>query len=151
MLYLSLKTLHIVAVVIFLGNITVGVLWKLHADASGEPRLMAYALRGILRADRIFTQTGATVILLTGIGLVWVGGYAFFATAWIWLGLALFLLSAALFKLAVEPVQRQLLETAQTAPFDARAYAELSRRWMVAGTAATLAPYLALALMVFKP
>jgi len=34
--YLTLKFLHIVGVILFLGNITTGVFWKAHAD----PRLI---------------------------------------------------------------------------------------------------------------
>lgn len=150
MFYLFLKTVHIVAVVLFVGNITTGVFWKLAADRSGDPRLMAAALDGILRADRWFTQAGATLIMLSGIALAWIGGYPFF-TFWIWAGLALFIASAVIFKRWVEPVQRRMLAIAREANFDREEYARHSRTWMWSGTLATLAPYIALALMVFKP
>lgn len=149
-MYLVLKTLHIVAVVLFLGNITTGVFWKLNADRGGDPGLIAAALEGILRADRWFTAPGATLILLTGIALAWLGGHAFFTT-WIWAGLALFIASAVIFKRWAEPAQRRMLAVARQAPFDREEYARHSRTWMWSGTLATLAPYVALALMVFKP
>lgn len=150
-MYLLLKTLHIVAVVVFVGNITVGVFWKLHADRSRDPRLIAHALAGIGAADRALTQPSATLVLLTGIGLVWLGDYPFFETFWTWGGLTLFLLSAVIFKLRVEPVQHRMLAVATATSFDAQAYAGLSREWMVSGSFATLAPFVALALMVLKP
>src|SRR5690606_23611456 len=150
MLYLFLKTIHIVAVVLFLGNITTGVFWKLFADRSGDARFMAATLDGILSADRVFTAAGATLILLSGTALAWLGGYPLF-TFWIWAGLALFVASAVIFKRWAEPAQRQMLAVARAAEFDREAYARVSRSWMWSGTLATLAPYAALALMVFKP
>ncbi len=31
-MYIAFKILHVVAVVIFLGNLITGILWKVHAD-----------------------------------------------------------------------------------------------------------------------
>lgn len=151
MLYLMLKTVHIVAVVIFVGNITTGVLWKLHADLSGNPRLMAHALAGLVRADRWFTAPAAVLVLLSGLALAWVGGYSIFGTMWIWMGLALFGISGLVFKFWIGPAQERLLAVARAADFDRKEYARLSRQWMWSGIVGTVAPYLALALMVFKP
>ncbi|HEX7046574.1 MAG TPA: DUF2269 family protein [Gammaproteobacteria bacterium] len=151
MLYLLLKTIHIAAVVLFVGNITTGVLWKVNADRSGDPRLMAHALNGLIRADRWFTQPGSTLILLTGVALAWIGGYSFFGTFWIWMGLALFAVSGIVFKVWIEPAQKRLLAVAQAENFDSAEYARVSRTWTIAGVIATVAPYIALALMVFKP
>ena len=53
--YLTLKMLHIVAVVLFLGNIITGVFWKDHADRSRDPRIILAILEGIVRSDRWFT------------------------------------------------------------------------------------------------
>ena len=38
MQYLLLKALHVLSVVLFLGNIITGVFWKMHADRSGDLR-----------------------------------------------------------------------------------------------------------------
>ena len=56
MLYLVLKLVHIAGVVLFLGNITVGVFWKSYADRSGNIGFMATTMDGIIAADRIFTE-----------------------------------------------------------------------------------------------
>ena len=42
-MYLALKTLHLLAVVLFLGNIITGLFWKAHADRSADPRIIAQA------------------------------------------------------------------------------------------------------------
>ena len=48
MSYLLLKSLHVVSVVLFLGNIITGVFWKVHADRVGDLRARAQALDGII-------------------------------------------------------------------------------------------------------
>ena len=151
MLYLFLKTVHIVAVVLFVGNIITGVLWKLHADRSGDPRLMAHALDGLIKADRWFTAPASVLILLSGGLLTWTGGYPFFGTLWIWMGLGLFAFAGVIFKLRVEPAQFRLREIAMRTSFDRPAYDAASRQWLLSGGLATLAPVIAIALMVFKP
>lgn len=151
MSYLALKTLHILAVAIFVGNITTGVMWKFHADHSGDPRLMAHALAGIIRSDRWFTLPGVVLIVATGIALAVIAGYPLLRTFWIAWGIALFALSGVLFQVWVAPMQRRLLAVASAAEFDSREYGRLSRIWAWSGAAALAAPLMALALMVIKP
>ena len=54
-MYLLLKTIHILSVVMFLGNIITGLFWKAQADATRDPKLQAHALRGVIRSDAFFT------------------------------------------------------------------------------------------------
>jgi len=151
MTYLLLKTLHISAVVLFIGNITTGVMWKYHADRSGDPRMMAHALAGIIRSDRWFTVPGVVLIALTGVMLAMVGRFPIFGTFWIWTSLALFGLSGLLFGLWVGPSQKRLLVIATQPAFDVREYERVSSTWAWSGFGALVTPFAALALMVFKP
>ena len=70
--YLFLKALHIVSVVLFLGNIITGVFWKMHADRTRDLRARAQALDGIIRSDRIFTTPGVFLIIGTGVWLAYI-------------------------------------------------------------------------------
>jgi uncharacterized membrane protein len=154
-MYLTLKFLHIVGAILFLGNITTGVFWKAHADKSRDPRIIAHALDGILRSDRFFTIPGVIVILVSGFAAAIVGGYALFRTDWIVAGIGLFTITAIVFMARIAPIQRQMRDLARssvdTASFDWPTYQKLSRGWAVWGSIAVLAPVLAAALMVFKP
>jgi uncharacterized membrane protein len=47
-LYVVLKVIHVAAVVMFLGNITVGILWKAIADQTQDAKIIAHTLRGII-------------------------------------------------------------------------------------------------------
>ena len=90
--YLAFKALHIVAVVVFLGNIITGIYWKRHADRTRDARLIAHTLEGINGSDRVFTIPGVVVIVIGGFGAAIVGGLPLLRTGWILWSLVLFTL-----------------------------------------------------------
>lgn len=153
MFYLALKTIHVLAVVIFLGNITVGAFWKAFADKTGKPPVMAHTIEGIIRADRVFTIPAVIVLVLAGFAAAGIGHYSILGTGWILWGLGLFIISGVAFG-PIARVQRALLAVAQTGlqtTEQQKAYETLSRQWNVYGTVATIAPFAALVIMVVKP
>jgi uncharacterized membrane protein len=154
-MYLALKALHILAVILFLGNTITGAFWKAHGDKTGDPKIMAHTLDGIIRSDRVFTVPGVIMILLFGFGAAGVARYPIFHTSWIWMSLILFGISGASYMRGVVPVQVKLRnlarEGASTGTFDKGEYERLSARWNFWGTVAIVAPLGALALMVTKP
>jgi uncharacterized membrane protein len=155
MIYLSLKFLHIVGAILFLGNITTAAFWKAHADRSRDPKIIAHALEGVMRADRIFTMPGVMMILFAGFAAALIARLPLFRTAWIAAGIALFAITALIFMGRVGPLQRRMLALARAtddgASFDWATYDKLSRSWAVWGSIAVLLPVLAAAIMVFKP
>jgi uncharacterized membrane protein len=153
-LYLALKSLHILAVVVFLGNIITGVFWKVHADLTGDVRARVQALDGIIRSDRWFTVPGVLLIIATGVALAILAGYPLLRTLWIVLSLVLFGISGAAFSIFVAPLQKELLANARAGlagNWDQAQYDALSKSWAVWGAVATGAPLIALFLMVMKP
>jgi uncharacterized membrane protein len=152
-LYLALKSLHVLAVVLFLGNIITGAFWKAHADRSGDLRARAQALDGIIRSDRLFTAPGVFLIIATGVALVWVGNLSF-GTSWILASIVLFGAAGALFGARVGPLQKKLLANVSAGIGGERnesEYRELSRSLQFWGITATALPMVALFLMVIKP
>lgn len=154
-LYLSLKLLHIIAVIAFLGNITTGLFWHAHAARRRDPRLLAFTMDGIIRSDRWFTLPGVAVIILTGVAAAAIGDYPLLRTGWIAWTLMLFAVSGVAFVLRVAPLQKQLRELAalgaESGQFDYAAYAYVARRWELWGAVALLTPVAGLVLMVLKP
>src|SRR2546422_7976221 len=73
--YLGFKLLHVLAVVLFLGNITTGVFWKANADRTRNPAVIANMLEGIIRADRLFTMPPILFILIGGVGAAVAGHF----------------------------------------------------------------------------
>jgi uncharacterized membrane protein len=153
-LYLTVKALHIVSVVLFLGNIITGVFWKVHADLTGDVRARAQALDGLIRSDRWFTVPGVLLIIATGVALALIAGYPLLRTFWIGWSLALFAISGAAFAMFVGPLQKKLLANARAGiagNWNQAEYDALSKSWTLWGAVATAAPLVALFLMVIKP
>ena len=154
-MYLLLKTIHILSVVLFLGNIMTGLFWKAQADATRDPRLQAHALRGVIRSDAYFTIPAVFLIIISGVWLASEAGLPLLGTRWIAWSLIAFGLSGALFGIFLAPLQRKLMNEAIAATpeteWPSAAYRRMSRTWEIVGIIAILLPLGALALMVFKP
>lgn len=155
MLYLSLKALHVFAVVVFLGNIITGLFWHAHASRTRDAKLISHAMGGIIRSDRLFTMPGVTVILVSGVLLAIQGGYPLLRTGWILWPIILFSVSGLAFMLRVAPLQRRLLAMARAGAergdFDYTPYRKLAETWELWGAVALLTPVAALIIMTVKP
>ncbi len=153
-MYLFVKALHIVSVVLFLGNIITGAFWKAHADRRADLRGRAQALDGIIKSDRWFTVPGVFLIIITGVWLAHLGNLPLLGTFWIAWSLVLFGISGIVFGWQVGPLQKKLLANVTAGlngDWDQATYERLSRSWAIWGGIASLAPLLALFLMVMKP
>lgn len=120
--YLILKLLHVAAVVLFLGNITLGLFWMAHAMRSGEARIIAHTMDGIIRSDRWFTVPAVLAIIGAGVGAAVLGQMRLLHTGWIAWSLALFALSGLVFGTVLAPLQRRIRDYAAQsgADFDIR-------------------------------
>ena len=154
MLYLAIKSLHVLGVVLFLGNIITGVFWKRHADRSDDLKVRAQVLAGIIASDRLFTLPTVGVIIVTGVLNALLVHMPIFGTPWIAWGIGLFLLSGMVFSMRVGPLQKKLLanvEAGISGNWDRAGYEKLSRAWLAWGWLAIGAPLIVVFLMVFKP
>jgi uncharacterized membrane protein len=147
-MYLVFKLIHVIAVIVFLGNITVGIFWKAWADRTSNASIIAHTMDGIIRADRIFTIPGVIFIIIGGLGAAYAADVPILKTGWILWGLVLFILSGIAFG-PLSAVQRRLLGLAKAG--DLAAYKTVSRQWDVWGAIALLLPFVAAAIMILKP
>lgn len=152
MVYLFLKLLHVLFVILFLGNITIGVFWKAFAHRSKNPEQIAFAFKGIIKADKYFTMPGVIGIIIFGVGGAMHGGYPIFGTGWILWSIILFIISGAAFMAKLVPLQKKIFALASNKEkFNREEYEKLSRQWDIWGFIALITPYLAVLLMVIKP
>lgn len=151
---LLLKLLHILGVILFVGNIITAALWKTRADASGDLRAIAYAQRGVLAADYVFTLPGVALILLTGFWMAGVSGRNILQTGWLFTALILLIVTVLIWLFELFPGQRQLIrladEAVRTGQLDPL-FKGVTLRWTIFGILATLLPLVNVYLMVFKP
>lgn len=153
MSYQLLKSLHLLGVTLFLGNIIVTAAWKALADRTRRPAVIAYAQRLVGITDVAFTAVGAALIAVTG--LLMAGGHAaVFSATWLTWGYGLFFASGALWVFVLIPIQLKQTHLARNFRYEAEVpeqYWRFARLWAVFGTIATLLPLANLYLMVFKP
>lgn len=152
-MYQVLKLIHVIAVIMFIGNIVTGLFWKAHADRTKDVRLIAHTMDGIIRSDRWFTIPGVIIITVAGMMTAIQARLPMLRTGWIFWSLVAFSISGLVFALRVAPLQKQILRmaaAADAATFDWRAYRARSIQWELWGLVATLTPLIAVALMVLK-
>ena len=154
--YLLFKSVHLLGVVLFLGNIIVTGWWKVMADRHGDPLVIAYAQRQVTLTDFIFTTGGVVLILLGGMANVMAtpADFSFLHTLWLAWGFWLFVASGIIWAGILIPVQIKQARMARAFTRDTvipESYRRLSGLWLFWGTVATLLPLANLYWMVFKP
>lgn len=153
MLYTWLKLFHVIAVIVFLGNIFTGLFWMRLAVKTKEVRIINHSINGVILSDRYFTIPGVIFITTAGIFAALVGDIPLIRTGWILWSLILFSISGILFVWKVAPLQKKLsrLTSQNNADsFDWNHFNKTFRDWELWGGIALLTPILALIMMVLK-
>ena len=152
--YLILKCLHILGVVLFLGNIIITGWWKFMADRTLNPQIIAFAQRQVTLTDFVFTAGGAGLLLIGGWGNAALHGMEIHSYRWMTWGFWLFNISGLIWVAILIPVQVKQAAMAKVFAVDniiPAGYWVLVRRWYLWGVIATLLPLGNLYWMVFKP
>jgi uncharacterized membrane protein len=144
----ALKTVHVIAAILFVGNVVVTGVWTavyFRARATHDFRVAA---RAIVLTDWIFTFGGGAVLVLSGIGLAQGRGFPIWGTPWIRHALLALGLSTVVWLVVLVPAQRVML---RASPDDGAALTRAYHRWNVTGWAATIPLVYAVWCMVAKP
>jgi uncharacterized membrane protein len=147
-LYLILKFIHIFLASVAVGfNLSYGI-WI--ARAAREPEHWLYVLQGIRVLDNRFANPAYVLILLSGLGMVYLGDIAL-TTVWLAAALILYVVVALMGIFLFAPVLRRQVgvlvhEGAQSPEFQ-----RLSQRSTLLGVITTLLVVVIVVLMVFKP
>lgn len=152
--YLIFKLIHIIAVVIFMGNITVGLFWVRFAVKTMNPALISYTMKGIIKADMYFTIPGVVIITASGLWAALMAHYAIFHSGWLLWPIILFIVSGLVFALRVAPLQKQIYKLTanheNASGFDWSRFNKLLSWWNFWGLIALLTPFAALVMMTLK-
>ena len=151
--YQALKSLHLFGVTLFLGNIIVTAFWKMLADRTRSPSVVAFSQRLVTITDFAFTSTGVLLIMITGRIMATKFGEIgdLFWLTWGW---RLFIVSGLIWVLILIPVQIKQAKLAKAFANQTEIPAQywtLSKLWIVFGIIATVLPLANLYIMVFKP
>jgi uncharacterized membrane protein len=147
-------SLHVLGVVLFLGNLIVTAVWKTLADRTKSPPVVAYAQRLVTVTDIAFTAVGAALIAVSGQVMAGDFGGVFGGPTWLTLGWSFFIAAGVIWLAVLVPVevmQHRLARAFRDAPAIPDRYWRLARIWAVAGAVATVLPLANIFIMVLKP
>ena len=152
MTYASLKLLHLIAVIIFLGNIITGLFWMWIAVQTKDLKIIAHTIKGVIRSDRLFTIPGVVFITAAGFATAIFGHIPILRSGWILWSIILFSISGVAFAWKVAPLQKKLyhLTTNSSGNFDWALFKKVFTEWEVWGLIALLTPVGALVMMTLK-
>ena len=143
--YTTVKFIHLLGAVLFLGNIIVTAVWKSLADRTRNPVIIAFACRLVNVTDLAFTAFGAALVVIGGVGLFHAGGISLSDSPHLTIGISLFAMAAPLWLVGLLPLQLYMSRIAaktvaagETIMPDA--YDKCVRLWTMLGIAATLMP-----------
>jgi uncharacterized membrane protein len=152
--YLFLKSLHLLGVIMFLGNLVITGWWKLKADRTRNPVIVAFAQRQAMVSDRLFAGGGLLLMLLGGPGNVMQHHLDFLHIFWLKWGFWLFVAVGMAWGAILVPLQiaqnRMARQFAQGGEIPAR-YWKLQRLWKEFSLLVMLLVLLSVYWMVFKP
>lgn len=151
--YLWLKTIHLLGVVLFLGNIIITGWWKVMADKTRNPQIIAFAQRQVTLTDFLFTGGGVIILLVAGMAEMSIYHLSFSAK-WLSQGMLIFVLSGIIWVAILIPTQIKQANIAKdfiSTGVIPELYWTLCKIWNIFGAIAILLPLLNLYWMVFKP
>ncbi|MGQ0709949.1 MAG: DUF2269 family protein [Rhodoferax sp.] len=150
--YLTLKTLHILSMVLLFGTGLGSAFYKWMADRSGNLAHIAVTNRHVVLADWCFTTPTVIFQPISGLWMAHLAGWPW-ASGWIAASLALYALAGACW-LPVVWLQIRMRDLADTALRNGtplpELYGRMARWWFWLGVPAFTAMVLVVALMVFK-
>jgi len=152
--YTFFKLIHLLAVVLFLGNITTGLFWMRIAVKSENLTIINHTIVGVIKSDRYFTIPGVIIITAAGILGAIYGHFPLLRTGWIFWSLVMFSISGIVFGWKVAPLQKKIYlltsKPEDPANFDWHNFRKVYIEWDIWGLVALLTPLAAFVMMILK-
>lgn len=145
--------LHLVGVVLFIGNIVTAAFWKVRADLQKNPAVIHHTVKNVMLADFVFTLPGLILIIISGIVMTVQSGIFLHGFNWLSLSLILLAVTGVVWLAILIPLQRAMIRHSAASIESgnlSEAYVRASRLWAVFGILATLLPVIILYLMIAK-
>ncbi|MFB9324917.1 DUF2269 family protein [Paenibacillus aurantiacus] len=146
-------TLHLIGVLLMVGNIITAAFWKVRADLTNNPSIIHQAVKNVMIADYAFTLPGLILIILSGAAMAGHSGISLLGLNWLTMSLLLFAITGVIWLAILIPLQLRMIRFSAdsvVAGVISVEYRRASRQWAIFGVAATLLPLVILYLMVMK-
>lgn len=151
--YSTVKLIHVLGAILFLGNIIVSAVWKIQADRTNDPLVIAFACRLINITDLTLTTLGSALIVIGGIGLFHATGISLSDAPYLIYGISLFGMAAMLWLAGLLPLQIYMSKIAAKTVANGEtempeSYEKCRKLWNLMGRIAILFPLGALYFMI---
>jgi len=151
---LTLKYLHILGIILLLGNVVVSAWWKIMANRTKDIKVIRFAQRQVTLTDYVFTLSGALLTVIAGDVLSFMIFDNTWEITWVATGRLVFGLAGIIWLFILIPTQIQQAKLVKT--FDdldtiPERYWQLCRRWNIFGSIAVVLPLIVLAVMIWRP
>ena len=153
MAYDILILLHVLGVILLIGNVTVTSIWKLYADGTRDPQIIGFAQRLVTITDWFFTFWGILLLMVGGYGAAWLAGMDVLRDDWLVWSQVMFVLAGLIWLVILVPIQVKQARLArgflagQPIP---ESYWRLGKLWIIWGSIATIPLIAAIWLMLRK-
>jgi uncharacterized membrane protein len=144
---LLLKSLHVAAAILWIGNFAVTGVWAIRAFLRRSPALFAFAAGEILFTDLVFTLVFGSAVVVTGLVLAQWENVAPLAAFWTRTALAIVAGSGIVWLFVLLPLEWAMKKRGLEAPATGRLFAI----WNGVGWLLTLALLSVVYLMIAKP
>lgn len=151
-MYGAFKFIHVLGVVLLLGNVTASAVWKVFANRTRDGKVIAFAQKLVTYTDWSLTLGGVWFVVIGGYGMVYVARLNPWE-GWLLWGQGLFIGSGLIWLLKLIPLQ--VAQAKAAAAFSAGGavdseYWRLCRQWIFWGAVATVPLVIATYLMIAK-
>ncbi len=143
----ALKTLHVLAAALWLGNFVVTGVWALRAYFARNATLFAFAAREILFTDVVFTACFGAAVVVSGLALARSQGIDPIRTLWTRSALEIVIGCGVVWLAVLLPLELSMRRMQLGAPGLSRRFAI----WNVTGWIVTVALASVIYLMIAKP
>lgn len=154
MTYAVFKLVHLIGLVLLLGNVTVTSVWKVFADRTGNPVIAAFAQRMVVVTDWFLTLGGVVLLAVGGYGMSLHAGVDPLGARWLTWSQLLFAVSGVIWLGVLVPNQAAQTREVRAFPPGLTAlpprYRQLARRWIVWGVIATVPLVAAMFVMITR-
>ena len=152
--YSYLKLIHLIAVMLFLGNIIIGLFWMHIAVKTKDLKIINFTMKGIIKADRYFTIPGVIIITAGGFLAAIYGHLPILKTGWILWSIIMFSISGLAFSFKLAPLQKKIynltLNKETSTDFDWSNFNKVYFEWDIWGFIALITPLAAFVMMTLK-
>ena len=147
--FTAVKFLHILLAIVAVGFNASYALWLVRAQR--DPRHLDFALRGVKLLDDYFANPAYLLLLVSGLAMTFMAGYALLTTFWLLAALLLWIVAIALGYGLYTPTLSRQIKVLAASGAESPEFQTLSTRGQVLGIVLGVLVLLIVALMVFKP